>query len=299
MWEMIEATIAKYESWYVAMEWIALMFVGLAAVEAIADIILKTGRRFSESVANIMVAVGVEVTGYFVGAVVLFAAYYFIMPFALFEIEMTPWTWAAALLLGDFLYYWMHRTEHEVRFFWAYHVTHHSSPEFDLTTAFRLNWIELLFEWLFLIPMLIIGFDPVVTLIAVAANATYQTWIHTQKIGKLGFLDKIINTPSAHRVHHGSNPEYLDKNYGGVLMIWDHLFGTYQEEQAPVKFGITKPVESINPFVLNFHEYAAILRDAWRAKSWRDAWNYVFAHPGWEPEAPKRITKQPLAKQEG
>ncbi len=299
MWEMIEATIAKYESWNVALEWIALVFIGLAAVEAVADVVLKTGRRFSESVANIMVAVGGELVGYFVGAIVLFTAYYFIMPFALFDIEMTPLTWAAALLLGDFLYYWMHRTEHEVRFFWAYHVTHHSSPEFDLTTAFRLNWIELMFEWLFLIPMLIIGFDPVVTLIAVAANATYQTWIHTQKIGKLGFLDKIINTPSAHRVHHGSNPEYLDKNYGGVLMIWDHLFDTYQEEQAPVKFGITKPVESINPFVLNFHEYGAILRDAWQAKSWRDAWNYVFAHPGWEPKRHRRSDKQPIAKQEG
>lgn len=284
--------LARYDSWFVAMEWIAVGFIGLAILEAVADTLLKTGRRFSESAANVMVAVGGELAGFFVSAVVLIITYYFVSPLALFEIEMTPLSWAAALLMADFLYYWMHRTEHEVRFFWAYHVTHHSSPEFDLTTAFRLNWIELLFEWIFLVPMLLLGFDPVVTIIAVTANATYQTWIHTQKIGKLGVLDKIINTPSAHRVHHGSNPEYLDKNYGGVLMIWDHLFGTYQAERAPVKFGITVPVESINPFVLNFHEYAAITRDIWQARNWRERWNYLFAHPGWKPTAPQHPLKQ-------
>lgn len=283
--DVLTELLDKYDSWFVVLEWITLGFIGLAVIEAIADILFKTGRRFSETAANVMTAVGYEFTGYFINAAVLLVAYYFIAPFALFEIEMTPWTWVLALVMADFLYYWMHRTEHEVRFFWAYHVTHHSSPEYDLTTAFRLSWVEGLVEWIFLIPMLLVGFDPVVTFVALAANATYQTWLHTQKVGKLSILDKIINTPSAHRVHHGSNPEYLDKNYGGVLMIWDHLFGTYQTEKAPVKFGITEPIESINPFVINFHEYAGIARDVWRAKSWSERWHYVFAHPGWKPDA--------------
>lgn len=282
--EVLDELLVKYDGWFVVLEWVTLGFIGLAVFEAAADALFKTGRRFSESAANIMVAIGYELSGYFVGAIALLITYYLVAPFALMEIEMTPLAWAGALLMADFLYYWMHRTEHEVRFFWAYHVTHHSSPEYDLTTAFRLNWIEGLFEWIFLVPMLIVGFDPVVTLTAIAINATYQTWIHTQKVGKLGWLDKVINTPSAHRVHHGSNPEYLDKNYGGVLMVWDHLFGTYAQEKAPVKFGITQPIESINPFVINFHEYVAIARDVWGAGTWRDRWNYLFAHPGWKPE---------------
>lgn len=280
--DVLEELLARYDGWFAALEWIALGFIGLALFEAVADILLKTGRRFSETAANVMVAVGYEFVGYFVGAVALLITYYFVAPFALFEIEMTPLAWAGAFVMADFLYYWMHRTEHEVRFFWAYHVTHHSSPEYDLTTAFRLNWIEGLFEWIFLVPMLIIGFDPVAVLVAIAVNATYQTWIHTQKVGKLGWLDKVINTPSAHRVHHGSNPKYLDKNYGGVLLLWDHLFGTYQAEEEQVTFGITDPVGSINPFVINFHEYGAIMRDVWRARCWNDRWRYLFGHPGWK-----------------
>ena len=177
----------------------------------------------------------------------------------------------------------MHRFEHEVRLFWAYHVVHHSSTEFDLTTGYRLSPIESLFEWIFLLPMLVLGFDPVATLVSLAIVAEYQTWIHTQKIGKLGFLDKIVNTPANHRVHHGTNPKYIDKNYGGILMIWDHIFGTYQAEEEKVVFGITTPVNSINPFVVTFHEFIAIAKDSWKAKSWANKLRYIFAAPGWAP----------------
>lgn len=281
--DTLTALLNQYDSWFEILEVIGVGFIALAVIEAIWDLAAGTGRRFSETLANGMVAVGYELTGYLVGAAALIATHYFIAPFALFEFEMTPLLWVAAVLLADFLYYWMHRVEHEVRFFWAYHVTHHSSPEYDLTTAYRLSWVEGLFEWIFLVPMLLLGFDAVTTLIAIVIVATYQTWIHTQKIGKLGILDRIINTPSAHRVHHGSNEKYLDKNYGGILLLWDHLFGSYQAEEEKVRFGIVKPIESINPFVINFHEYAAIARDVWRAQTWREAWDAVFAHPGWEP----------------
>lgn len=290
--DAVNELLARYDNWFVAIEWIGLLFIGLAAIELLWDAFKRTGRRFSETLANGMVAIGYQISGYFVGAVAVLIAYYCIAPFALFEIEMTPWTWALAILVADFLYYWMHRVEHEVRFFWAYHVTHHSSPEFDLTTAYRLSWVEGLIEWIFLIPMLLLGFDAVATFIALIVTATYQTWIHTQKIGKLGVLDKIVNTPSSHRVHHGSNPLYLDKNYGGILLVWDHMFGTYQAEEEPVKFGITNPVESINPFVINFHEYFAIAKDIWHAKSWNDRRKFLFGHPGWTPN----VVSQQLEK---
>ncbi len=282
--DAINELLVRYDAWFEVTEWIGLAFIGLAAIELMWDAATRTGRKFSETLANGMVAVGYEVSGYLVSAAAVLITYYFVQPFALFEIEMTPWTWVLAILVADFCYYWMHRVEHEVRFFWAYHVTHHSSPEFDLTTAYRLSWVEGLFEWIFVIPMLLLGFDAVATVISLIVVATYQTWIHTQKIGKLGILDKVINTPSAHRVHHGSNPKYLDKNYGGILLVWDHLFGSYQAEEEQVKFGITNPVESINPFVINFHEYAAIARDMWRAKNWGNRWKYLFGRPGWVPE---------------
>lgn len=289
----LETAYAERQVWFEWMELIAVAFIGLAILELGWDLVSKTGRKVGETFANIGVAVGYEITGLVTNAVVIGITYFLIQPYALFQIEMTPLTWVAAFLLADFLYYWMHRFEHEVRILWAHHVAHHSSPEFDLTTAFRLSWMENLVEWIFLVPMLLIGFDAVTTFVAIAANATYQTWLHTQKIGKLGFLESIINTPSAHRVHHGSNSQYLDKNYGGILMIWDRMFGTYEPEEEKVVYGITEPIKSINPFVINFHEYGAILKDCFRAGNWRDRRQYLFGHPGWKPEAPEHIKAAP------
>ena len=145
-------------------------------------------------------------------------------PFAPFSIPFTWWSWIAAVLVADLTYYWMHRIEHEVSFFWAYHSVHHSSPEFNLTTGLRLAWIEGLIEWLFFIPMIMMGFEVTQTIIAISIVVAYQTWIHTEKIDKLGWADRIFNTPSVHRVHHGSNAKYIDKNYGGILMVWDRMF---------------------------------------------------------------------------
>jgi len=284
----LEQLYSEREIWFTVIEWIGIFFIGIALVELCWDIITKTGRKTSETFANLMVAAGNEFTGLFINAVILGITYYFVQPFALFSFEMSPTHWAAAILLADFLYYWMHRAEHEIRVLWAYHVVHHSSTEFDLTTGYRLSWIEGLIEWVFLVPMLLLGFDAITTFAAISVVVVYQTWIHTQKIGTLGKLEGIISTPSAHRVHHGSNDKYLDKNYGGILMIWDRIFGTYQPEEETVAFGITTPIKSINPFVINFHEYAAIIRDCISAQNGAQRIKYIFAHPGWKPTKPKK-----------
>ena len=203
--------------------------------------------------------------------------------FAIASIESSWWSWTLAILVADFTYYWMHRVEHEVRFLWAYHSVHHNSPEFNLSTSLRLAWIEGMFEWVFFVPMVLLGFSTAQALGAIAIVVIYQTWLHTEKIGKLGWLDRVFNTPSVHRVHHGSNKKYHDKNYGGILIIWDRLFGTYQTEEEPVVYGISTPIESANPVVINFKEYGLILRDIKRAQSWRQAWKYLFGRPGWQP----------------
>ena len=260
-----------------------LVMIALAIIEILWDLAFKQRPGWKETAANIAIAaVGslLERTAY--GAVFIIALA-IAESFVPYRLPVNLWSWTAAILLADFTYYWMHRFEHEIRALWAYHSVHHSSPELNLTTAFRLAWVEGLVEWVFFLPMLLLGFDLVQTLIAIFAVVAYQTWIHTQKIGRLGCLDKVFNTPSVHRVHHGSNPEYLDKNYGGILILWDRMFGTYQVETAPVTFGITKPLESANPLTINFHEFLAIAQDCLRARSAGDAWRYLVGRPGWEP----------------
>jgi sterol desaturase/sphingolipid hydroxylase (fatty acid hydroxylase superfamily) len=167
--------------------------------------------------------------------------------FALFALPENTCTFIMALICVDFFYYWEHRIMHTVPLFWAFHEVHHSSPWFNLSTSYRLNLLDRLLGPLFFAPALLLGFTPKLVLTAFAINLTYQFFLHTQYVGKLGFLEGLINTPSAHRVHHGSNDIYLDKNFGGLFMIWDRLFGTYQPETETVKYGTTTGFISHNP----------------------------------------------------
>lgn len=202
-----------------------------------------------------------------------------------FTLPINGWTFLLTLVTADFIYYWNHRISHQVRLFWTYHSVHHSSPEFNLSTAIRLPWIGLVGDTLFYIPLVLMGFSPLLLSITKTLVLIAQDWIHTESIGKLGWFDKVFNSPSNHRVHHGSNPIYLDKNHGGILIIWDRLFGTYQEELAtdPVIYGLTKPINSYNPWVINFHETVAMLKQMRQAKSVKEALGYVFKGPGWTP----------------
>lgn len=202
-----------------------------------------------------------------------------------FTLPINVWTFLLTLVAADFVYYWNHRISHQVRLFWTYHSVHHSSPEFNLSTAIRLPWIGLVGDTLFYIPLVLMGFSPLLLSITKTLVLVAQDWIHTESIGKLGWFDKVFNSPSNHRVHHGSNPIYLDKNHGGILIIWDRLFGTYQEELAtePVIYGLTKPIDSYNPWIINFHETLAMIKQMRQAKSVKEALGYVFKGPGWTP----------------
>jgi sterol desaturase/sphingolipid hydroxylase (fatty acid hydroxylase superfamily) len=189
--------------------------------------------------------------------------------------------WTVALIGWDFAYYWHHRLEHEVRLFWANHVNHHSSRYFNLSTALRQPWTPVLGIVLYP-PLALIGVRPWMILVSGGFNLIYQFWIHTEAIGKLPRpFELVFNTPSHHRVHHGKNPQYLDKNYGGVLIVWDRLFGSFEEERERVIYGLTKDIATFNPLRIAFHEYAALARDVARARSLREAANLVFRGPGY------------------
>lgn len=214
---------------------------------------------WKETAANFGVLVGTQISK------ALFLGWQLLVLTAVAPYQIMSWEPGLAAFLGtfllvDFLYYWQHRIMHETKLFWAFHLVHHSGQKMNLTTSFRLNWLSPLIGSFFYIPAALLGAPATYILVAVALNLVFQFFLHTTAAGKLGWLEGMINTPSAHRVHHGSNPEYLDKNYGGVLMIWDRLFGTYVPETVPVQYGITTGAVGYNPFKLVFHGFYDLFR---------------------------------------
>ncbi len=171
------------------------------------------------------------------------------------------WAWVILLFVDDFAYYWFHRISHEVRFFWNFHVVHHSSNQYNLSVAVRQSWFSGIAHWIFYLPIAFLGFPLWAFATMHGLNLIYQFWIHTKLVGKLGLLEKILNTPSHHRVHHGVNNQYLDKNYAGIFIVWDRMFGTFVEESEEVRYGIIKPLSSYNPMWINTHGWA----ETWEA----------------------------------
>lgn len=195
-----------------------------------------------------------------------------------------PLTWVALFFADDLAYYWFHRVSHENRVFWASHVVHHSSEHYNLSTALRQTWVPMTYLpfWLAL-PLL--GFAPWMVLLAQSWSLIYQFGLHTERIGRLPRpLEAVLNTPSHHRVHHGANEQYLDRNYGGILVIWDRLFGTFEPEGERVRYGLTKNIRTFNPAKVAFHEYAALWHDVRSAPTWRARAGHLWHGPGWEPE---------------
>ena len=203
-----------------------------------------------------------------------------------------PWSWLALLFLEDHSYYWFHRIHHEVRLLWACHVNHHSSQHYNLSTALRQPLLTPFTGPIFWAPLPLLGFPPWMILTAQAISLLYQFWLHTEAIDRLGFLEEFMNTPSHHRVHHGKNVPYLDKNHGGIFIIWDRLFGTFAWERAPVVYGLTKDIETFNPLRIGFHEFAAIGRDLVRAPGLVAKLGYVFAPPGWSHDGSTKTATQ-------
>ena len=199
-----------------------------------------------------------------------------------------------AVVVWDFLYYWSHRMGHERRVLWASHVNHHSSRRYNLSTALRQSWTNSVSHWVHM-PMFVLGFSPAQVVKAGELNLLYQYWVHTEMIDRLpGAFEKVMNTPSHHRVHHGTNRRYLDRNYGGILILWDRLFGTFEPEGERVVYGLTTDITTYNPVRIAFHEWAAMVRDACRATTSRDRVGYVFGPPGWKPALPPTPLEHPI-----
>jgi len=224
-----------------------------------------------------------------------------------FKWSLDQWqTWVVGFFVLEFFYYWQHRFSHTIRWFWTSHAVHHSTNEFTLPAATRLGWTSTLTgSWLVFVPMAMMGFHPILISGLMLANLRYQYFIHTEAIGKLGPLEWVLNTPSHHRVHHGSNPDYLDKNFGGVLIVFDRLFGSFAEERDdnPVVYGLTKPVLSNNPFVIALHEWGNLIGDLRRARSLKEVGRALFGRPSdalaADAPAPDRPDAGPLPTRSG
>jgi sterol desaturase/sphingolipid hydroxylase (fatty acid hydroxylase superfamily) len=245
----------------------------------------SVGYERRDSTASLSMGLGSVVVNVFARAAALvgYTALYAVTP-----LRLDPhrwWTWVVGLLLVDLLWYCYHRSSHRVRVLWAMHQAHHSSVHFNYTTALRQKWNPW-GELLFWVPLPLLGMPPWMIFFAFSLNLIYQFWVHTETIPKLWRpIELVFNTPSHHRVHHACDEEYLDRNYGGILIIWDRLFGTFREEQTRPTYGLTHPVTTFNPFRLQYGELSRMIRDIRRAPRWRDRLGYVFAPPGWSPEA--------------
>lgn len=261
-----------------------LFNTSLIIIELFIDFLIKKERRWKDSFANISIFfLNQLIEKTIIGSigVICLMPFHWITPLS---ISMNTYTWLLAFLVADFTYYWMHRLEHEHRILWASHSVHHSSEDYNLTISMRLSIVEGMFEWVFLIPMILIGFSPFQAIIGLVLVAQFQTWIHTEYIGKLGWLDEFFNTPSVHRVHHGSNNKYLDKNYGGFLIIWDKVFGTFQREEEKVIYGLTKNIKTNNPIKINFIEYKNIWTDVKKCKTLSHKLRIIFGNLIWKPD---------------
>ena len=224
---------------------------------------------------------------------IIIAAATWLYQWRLLEIGWAWWAWLACFVLDDFNYYWAHRTGHRVRWFWASHINHHSSQHYNLSTALRQTWTGFIaLSFVFRIWPVLLGFHPAMLATVAGVNLIYQFWIHTEAIGRCPrWFEAIMNTPSHHRVHHATNPRYLDRNYAGVFIVWDRLFRTFtrEDDAEPVRYGIIRQLGSFNVLWAAFHEWIGIARDVWRAP-WSAKFGYVWRVPGWSHDASRETS---------
>ena len=242
--------------------------------------------RLKDAMTNINCGVISQISGAFI-MVILFSMYTWVeKEWAFFNIPVVWWAFPVAFIFFDFMYYWAHRLSHEINLFWGGHSVHHQSEEYNLTVALRQSSTQILWTFLFYLPLALCGIDPVVFISMQGVNLLYQFWIHTESIQKLPkWYEAVFNTPSHHRVHHARNPEYIDKNHAGTLIIWDKLFGTFVPEKERPQYGITRPLKSWNPLWANFAHYAAIYEDMKSVPGIKDKLRLLVKKPGWLPES--------------
>ncbi|HUF04493.1 MAG TPA: sterol desaturase family protein [Aridibacter sp.] len=203
----------------------------------------------------------------------------------------TLWAWGLLLFADDFAYYWFHRFSHEVRFLWNFHVVHHSSEQYNLSVAVRQSWFSGVSHWIFYIPLAFLGFPFAAFVFMHGLNLIYQFWIHTELVGRMGSLEWVFNTPSHHRVHHGVNDRYLDRNYAGIFIIWDRMFGTFVEEKEEVRYGIIKPLKSYNALWINTHGWVEMADAMRNTRGFRSKLRCMFGSPNMDhlPREPVKI----------
>lgn len=242
--------------------------------------------RYHDAITNLSCGIGSQVSGLFLKAltVVAYIKLYEISPFRE-KIPNTWWVWILLFFGVDFFYYWFHRLAHEISIMWGSHVVHHQSEDYNLTVALRQAWYQGAFSFVFYLPLAIAGFRPEMFFVVSQLVTLYQFWIHTRLIGKMHpVIEFFFNTPSHHRVHHGVNPKYIDRNHAGTFIIWDRMFGTFQAEEEEVVYGITKQPKSWNPLWVNFEYWVDLFRDVFRAGSIKNALLMLFKMPGWKPK---------------
>ena len=258
-----------------------LLFIAIEFIKARRRHDTKDYYDIKDSVANTALALMHQASDA-IALLLLMPLFSWLYQYRLWDIELGFASVFFAFLLQDFLYYWFHRASHNVHWLWAAHVVHHSSTNMNFTTAFRQSLMyPLAGMWLFWTPMVLLGFAPEIVFTVVALNLAYQFFVHTQMVSKLGGFERVFNTPSHHRVHHATNPCYIDKNYAGVLIIWDKLFGSFVEEKAdePCRYGIVGQINSHNPLTITFHQWQHLIRSVWQAKGWREKYKALFGYP--------------------
>ena len=271
------------------------VFMLLIGIEVIATVIRKKDfYRLNDSI-NSLSAGMIYVTS---AQLINFGIYTFVFHhFAVFNLDTNAlWVWVVAFVLKDFFYYWFHRYSHEINVLWASHSVHHQSEEYNLTTALRQPSTGFLLGWIFYVPMALLGIPPLVYVVVSLANLLYQFWVHTRHVGKLGWFDRTFASPSNHRVHHAKNRRYLDKNYGGVFMVWDRMFGTFENEDddyEAIKYGTLKPVRSWNPIWANLHLYVSMFKDAVKTNRLYDKLALWFKKTGYRPRDVAKPMKMP------
>lgn len=275
----------------------APVFVGLIAAEYLWGKVRGTPvYRSADTVASLAAGISSQIIGVFTKAFSVGVYGLAWQHLALLDLPAdAPWVWAAALLLYDFCYYWYHRAGHEVAILWAAHTVHHSSEEYNLSTALRQTSSGFLLAWLFYLPLAVLGVPPVVFAVVALIDLLYQFWVHTRLVERLGWFDRVFVSPSNHRVHHGQNAYCLDRNYGGILILWDRLFGTFVEERAdePIVYGVLGPLRRWNPWSANLDYYRQRWIDTRLVGRWTDKLRLWIKHPGWRPAELERAAPKP------
>ena len=293
-----ELQLNSYYEW--SNYWVFLVALALLGLEGLRLLWLKrlTWNVIGDAITNFITLYA------FLGISLLFYAsfylagfYFFYEYFSITKLNTNIWTIIACILLADLAYYWEHRMMHRVGIGWATHTVHHSSPYFNISVAYRFGPLDGFLPFFFHLPLAILGFNPILIFLSESIVQLYQTLLHTEVVKKLPRpIEAVFNTPSHHRVHHGSNKQYHDKNYAGILIIWDRMFGTFKEEKEKVVYGITNPIDSINPLKVFFHGIYRLGNKVFHAKGWKAKLGHLFLPPGWEPSVIDPETKKQIER---